>query len=152
MRLFIAFDIPEGIIKKLVFVQKQIKADAKITWVDAKNMHMTLKFLGEVNEDKVNDVKKRLGKVAFNKFDAELSGIGVFPSENYIRVIWVGFKDEKQMKELAKSINEQLPEFKDEYEFKAHLTIGRVRFVRDREELAGQAKKIKIKPGILCSK
>jgi len=145
MRLFIAFDIPEQVKTMLVSIQEKIKSDAKIKWVKAENMHLTLKFLGEVAEDKVEDIKKRLGAVKFKPFDVEVSEIGVFPSESYIRVIWVGLKDDKSMQELVKNVRSALPEFKDDYEFKAHLTIARIKFVKDKKTLVGELKKIKAK-------
>ena len=147
MRLFIAFDIPEKVREQLVSIQEKIKADdAKIKWVASENMHLTLKFLGEVDEDKVEGIKERLGKISFEEFEVEVSDIGVFPSENYIRVIWVGFKNEGKMAELAEKIKGQLPEFKVDYPFKAHLTIGRVRFAGDKKKLVDELNKIKIKP------
>lgn len=147
MRLFIAFDIPDKVKKQLVSIQKQIKAeDAKIKWVKAENMHLTLKFLGEVAEDKVDEIKERLKKVSFEAFNVVVSDIGVFPSEDYIRVIWVGFKDEDNMTGLAKRIREQLKEFKDDHPFKAHLTIGRVRMIKDKRGLVEGLKKIKVEP------
>lgn len=145
MRLFIAFDIPDTVKKQLVSIQDAVKTDAKIKWVAAGNMHLTLKFLGEVAEDKIDDIKKRLAEVSFDKFDIEVSALGVFPSEDYIRVIWVGFKNEGKMAELAKKIRGKLPEFKDDYEFKAHLTMGRVKFVKDKKALIEELKKIKVK-------
>jgi 2'-5' RNA ligase len=146
MRLFIAFDIPESVKEQLVSIQKKIKTEAKISWVKAENMHLTLKFLGEVDEGKVDDIKQRLGKVSFKPFEASVSEIGVFPSENYVRVIWVGLKDDKSMQKLAQDIREALPEFKDDYEFKAHLTIARVKFVKDKKALVEELKKLKPKP------
>ncbi len=146
MRLFIAFDIPGNLKEQLVDIQKKIKeGDAKIKWVKAENMHLTLKFLGEVAEEKVEDIKKKLGKLKFNKFEVEVSEIGVFPSEDYIRVIWAGLKDDEAMKRLVKNIRGALPGFKDDYEFKAHLTIGRVRFVKDKNALVEELKKVKVK-------
>jgi len=146
MRLFIAFDIPEKIKKQFVSIKEKIKTKAKIKWVSLENIHLTLKFLGEVADEKINEIKRRLSNVKFKKFDVEVSGIGVFPSENYIRVIWVGLRDSTSMFDLAKEINKQLPEFKNDYPFKAHITIGRVKTIKDREELVKELRKIKIVP------
>jgi 2'-5' RNA ligase len=146
MRLFIAFDIPESVKEQLVSIQKKIKTDAKISWVKAENMHLTIKFLGEVAEDKVEETKKKLSSVKFKPFEVSVSEIGVFPSEDYIRVIWVGLKDDKSMQKLAQDIREALPGFKDDYPFKAHLTIARVKFVKDKKALVDELKKLKPKP------
>ncbi|MEM4247846.1 MAG: 2'-5' RNA ligase family protein, partial [Candidatus Nanoarchaeia archaeon] len=62
------------------------------------------------------------------------------------RVIWVGFKDDKHIKMLTSKIDEQLPEFKEDHEFKAHLTIGRVNFVKDKKALVECLKNLKLKP------
>lgn len=145
MRLFIAFDIPEKVKEQLVSIQKKIKTEAKIKWVKAENIHLTLKFLGDVAGDKVDEIKARLENISFEPFDVEVSGIGVFPSESYIKVIWVGLRYDRAMENLVNEIREQLNEFKDDYPFKAHITIGRVRFVRNKKALVEELKKIKVK-------
>ncbi|MEK6868809.1 MAG: RNA 2',3'-cyclic phosphodiesterase, partial [Nanoarchaeota archaeon] len=96
MRLFIAIEIPEEIKSYLAEIQQEI-ADSKnkIRLVNKDNMHLTLKFLGEVQPDNLEDIKNNLKKITFKPFSVVLDNIGVFPSDNYIRVVWVGLKPEE---------------------------------------------------------
>ena len=98
MRLFIAIDIPEDVRKKLVSFQEKIGNEhARIKWVEADNIHLTLKFLGEVGDDTVGEIRESLKKIKFKSFTSAISGLGVFPNENYVRVIWAGMEPEKKI-------------------------------------------------------
>src|SRR3990172_12880998 len=93
MRLFIAVMVPEKLSHTIEQAQKpfeKLKLDAK--FVEPTNFHYNLKFLGEVDEDKIPEIKHAINKIAsqHSKFDAYISGIGAFPSKNYARVIWAG--------------------------------------------------------------
>ena len=129
MRLFIAIEIPEEIKDYLCGIQQEIvDSKNKIRLVNKGNMHLTLKFLGEVQTDKVEVLNKNLKEIPFKPFSVVLDAIGVFPSENYIRVVWVGLKPEEPVLELQKNIDEALKKlFKKEKNFKPHLTIARVK-------------------------
>src|SRR4030042_2347179 len=91
MRIFIAVDIPEDVIEELKKAQKFLK-EANLKPV--KDFHLTLKFLGEVPEPKVEKVKDLLKQINFKPFKAQLTSIGVFPNPNYVRVVWVGISPE----------------------------------------------------------
>lgn len=145
MRLFIAIDIPEEIKQQIDEIKKQIKADGKINFVDTDKIHLTLKFLGEV--DDLEDVKKSLEDTSFEPFELETSELGVFPNENKIRVIWLGLKDNQcNLSQLKEQLDCCLPNFIDDKDFHAHLTIARVKFLNNRQELLESMKKIKIEP------
>lgn len=146
MRLFIAIDLPEDVKSELEKAQNSLKSEKdKITI--ARELHLTLKFLGRaVDEKEVDKIKKALSKIKFKKFSLTLEGTGVFPSEKYIRVAWVGIQENKELMQLAKAIKEALPEYKEDYPFSAHLTLARVKFVEDKEEFYNKVKNLKIKP------
>ncbi len=146
MRLFIAIEIPEDIKDYLVQIQNEIGHDsAKIRIVNKKQMHLTLKFLGEVQPDKVISIKEGLKEISFEPFAFHLDSIGLFPNENYIRIVWVGIKPEDKVLELQKTIDEKLSKlFKKEKDFKPHLTLGRVKYVEDKIKFAQNLRKIKI--------
>ncbi|MAE43186.1 RNA 2',3'-cyclic phosphodiesterase [Candidatus Woesearchaeota archaeon] len=146
MRLFIAIEMPESIKEYLIQIQKQIDNDlAKIRWMKKEQMHLTLKFLGEVQPNDVEKVKEELRKIKFVFFSVHLNSIGVFPSENCIRVVWVGLKPEDKIMELQKDIDENLKKlFKKEGNFKAHITLGRVKFIDDKVKFMEMVKKIKV--------
>jgi len=146
MRLFIAIKIPQEIKDNLSVVQEQIRNDtAKIKWVNKEQMHLTLKFLGEVQPNITEKVKKELKKINFEPFSVYLDSIGIFPSEDYIRVIWVGLKPEDTINELRNGIDESLKEFfPRQKNFNVHLTLGRVKFVKDKDKFIKNLRKIKI--------
>ena len=146
MRLFIAIEIPEEIKDYLCRIQQEI-ADSKnkIRLVDKGNMHLTLKFLGEVQPNKVEILNENLKDIPFKPFSVNLDSIGVFPSEDYIRVVWVGLKPEEPVLELQKNIDENLKKlFKKEKGFKPHLTIARVKYIEDKKQFVDKLKRITV--------
>ena len=142
MRLFIAIDFNE---LKDYFVELQSSLPKNAELSLTKTFHLTLKFLGEVQPDKVEILNKSLKEIAFKPFSVNLDSIGVFPSEDYIRVVWVGLKPEEQVLELQKNIDENLKKlFKKEKDFKPHLTIARVKYIEDKKQFVDKLKRIKV--------
>jgi len=140
MRSFIAIEIPENIKKEIVKIQKELP-EFRGKKTEFENLHLTLKFLGEIDEEKIEDIKKRLKKVKINSFEAEIDSIGIF-SEKFIRIIWLHIKN---CDELQKEIDEKLEGlFEKEKRFMGHLTIARVKSVRDKREFLEKINKIKI--------
>lgn len=146
MRLFIAFEASEEAAAQLLGAQKQLQADdAKLNFT--KSFHLTLKFLGEVTPAKAEEVKKRLEQVQFKPFKASLDGTGVFPSEKMIRVAWVGIEPHDIICELQKKIDEALTGlFPKETRFEPHITLARVKTVKDKKQFAEQVKNLKLEP------
>ena len=147
MRLFIAIEVPEDAKGYLSAVQEKISNDIanKIRCVNKNQIHLTLKFLGEVQPDKAEKIKNELKKIAFGPFSVYLDKIGVFPSESYIRVVWVGLKPEEPVLELQKSIDENLKKmFKKEKDFKAHITLARVKYIDNKKKFVEKLKNINI--------
>lgn len=142
MRLFIAIDFNE--LKDYFFeLQKLLPKNAKLSLT--RTFHITLKFLGEVQPDKVENMIDALKKIKFKSFSVVLDSIGIFPSENYIRVVWVGINPEEKVLELQKNIDEALkPMFKKEKDFKAHITLARVKYLEDKKSFLEQLKNIKV--------
>lgn len=136
MRLFIAIEIPEDIKEYLIGVQEKISNElAKVKWVSKPQMHLTLKFLGEVQPNTAEELKKELKKIKFEHFSVNLDSIGVFPGEDYIRVVWVGLKPEEKIIELQNDIDENLKNlFKKEKNFKPHITLGRIKFIEGKNK------------------
>ncbi|MBR9676256.1 RNA 2',3'-cyclic phosphodiesterase [Candidatus Woesearchaeota archaeon] len=132
MRLFIAINLPSKIIDELRRIREEL-FDENITASITKNFHLTLKFLGETK--KLDEIIEALKKISFEPFKLELKNLGVFPNKDYIRVAWVGIEESKQLLELHKQIGWALKPFgyKDDYEFKAHLTIARVKHIKDKK-------------------
>ena len=128
MRLFIAVEIDEAFRSAIADVQKQLAEDA-IKMVEPGNLHITMKFIGEVPDDKAGEITGRLKGVKMDPFDMKMEEVGAFPNMNYIRVLWIGIKG--PLAELAAKVEAALEGLdyiqKDRYEFSSHLTIGRVK-------------------------
>ncbi len=142
MRLFIAVDISEEAKQELLKAQQQLPK-GKLSL--AKDFHITLKFLGEVQESKAEELKQKLKEVKMQKIAASLSGIGVFPNENYIRVVWAGVEPADEIIGLQQQIDNIIgKEYPDDHKFSPHLTLARVKSADDKKEFAKQLKEIKI--------
>ncbi len=136
MRCFIAVELPEEAKNELRRLQQQIKnsrgSDLKASFT--KDFHITLKFLGELTPPKAEEVKKKLGSCRFKKITTALDGLGVFPGESNIRVVWAGVKPEDEILKLQKDVDEALQaDFGKEKDFKAHITLARVKHIGDKE-------------------
>lgn len=148
MRTFVAVDLPEEVKSELANAQRQLSsataAAAKMSL--AHDFHMTLKFLGEITPAKTEVVKDCLSTVKFKSFTAAVSGIGVFPSENHVRVVWAGIEPVDGFIRLQKLVDDALEkEFTRDKGFKPHLTLARVKFVSDKERFIQQLRQIQIK-------
>lgn len=142
MRTFIAIELAEPVRETLARIQSHLKyAGADVKWVDKDNIHLTLKFLGEIDETKCEKVKSALDEIAkdFRPFELSLKDIGAFPNIEFPRVIWVGLdKGAKESTEIAEKIDAALSKIRFQEEtrpFAAHLTIGRVRSSKNKEAL-----------------
>lgn len=132
MRLFAGIPLPEQIREAIDRVIRDWKAEVSgIKYVERENLHITLKFIGEVEEQKAERIKELLGMVSFNPIEVELEGVGAFPSADRPRVVWIGVKKGfNEIAALSRQIDELLAWEGIPQEMKAfhpHVTIGRVR-------------------------
>ncbi len=136
MRLFIAIDIPE-------YLTTPLKESIKTKGLNlTKDSHLTLKFLGDVEDP--NPIIEKLKTISFKPFKISLNKTGVFPNNNYIRVVWVDIQPKEQTITLQKQITEQLSEFKEQYEFSPHITLARVKFLEDKESFLNKLNLLKL--------
>ena len=142
MRLFIAIELSDDIKKGLSQVQSHLKySGADVKWVETGNIHLTLKFLGEVDEEKAKRIRTALDTIggATRPFNISVKEIGAFPRIEYPRVVWAGLdKGAEESKLLAKMIDEKMSELgfqKEERPFRAHMTIGRVKSPKNKDAL-----------------
>ena len=133
MRVFVAMEIPNpAVMEKLVAFQRELeatRADLKI--VERKNLHYTVKFLGEISDSQAAEVDRRLKALRLPKAAITAKGIGAFPSPSRPRVVWVGVGegDSEKVKAIAEPIISSLDGIgeRDDRPFQAHLTLARVR-------------------------
>ena len=133
MRVFVAIDLDPGL-KKTVreFVEVVRKTGAAVRWVDSGGMHLTLKFLGEIDPRTVPSVEEEIRRASAlsRRFPLVLEGTGCFPGGRRPRVLWIGIREEPALGDLHKRLDEGLARLgfvQEERPFHAHLTIGRVK-------------------------
>ena len=129
MRLFIAIDLSEQAKESIEKIKLELKGIKGIKQVAKENIHLTLKFLGEVDDSKVKGITKSLEGVKFKPFKICISKIGVFPSEQRIQVVWADAEPAEPLFELKKMIDKALPSFKDDHPFKNHITFARIKYI-----------------------
>lgn len=147
VRTFIAIELPESIQSALADIQGDLKgSDADVRWVRPENIHLTLKFLGAVQENVVSSITEILRKVSANygPFGLTVSGVGVFPHGRSPRVIWVGINESSVLTDLQAAVEGKLEPLGFEREkrtFRAHLTLGRVKSSRGKRALMERAER-----------
>jgi len=152
MRTFIAIELPSQFTSQIDQLQqalRQTKAD--VSWVKPQNVHITLKFLGEVNEEKIEEVYRATEKsvAGVTNFQVSLKGLGGFPNMKRPRVIWVGLEKGKEvLAQLGPKVEEGFSKIgfpKENRPFTPHLTIGRVKSPKNLELLASEIGKTSFK-------
>ncbi len=134
LRAFIAISLPESVLQAIGSAQETLKrSDLKIRWVRKEGIHLTLKFLGDIER---SDLEKIFGAMertarAFSPFWVRGEGVGVFPNFKRPRVAWVGVSgDVEVLLALQRDLESQLSGLgfpKEKRPFGGHLTLGRVK-------------------------
>ena len=139
MRTFVAIKIaPE---KKLLDVFSTLKkslADEAIGWVSENNLHLTLRFIGETSHYQVTEIIQQLESIGenFQPFQFELKGVGFFKSRNHPRVLFITGENVGSLIQLAANIEEKIVSLgfsNEEKAFNPHLTLGRIKLIREKE-------------------
>lgn len=140
-RIFIAVKVvPGGNLRRMISSFKTLLAGENIKWVDAENIHVTLAFIGDTDEEKVEIVSSLLqvNCTDFGGFEFILKGAGVFKNFREPGAIWIGIQSSDNFHRLNDRIKSDLNNngFKiEERPFKPHLTIGRVKFLKSQTNL-----------------
>lgn len=127
-RLFVAIDFPKELKEKFYSVENEFKLLINGNFVAKENFHLNLQFIGDAEENKINSIISKLSRIKHKPFELEVENFGAFPSHNYIRVIWIGIKENKSLAELKNKI------FPDE-KFVPHITLARVKDIYDKTKL-----------------
>jgi len=134
IRAFIAINLSADVLERIEQVAQDLKKrmnSVPIRWVPTENIHLTLKFLGNVSTANLELLKDILGNVASNHHECDISvgGIGVFPKPHNPRVIWVGMEVPQELFNLQREIEietARLGYSREHRPFSPHLTFGRV--------------------------
>jgi len=134
IRAFIAIELPEKIIDDIGKVQKSLQSYGfKVRWVRPQNIHLTLKFLGNIQKAEAGKVERALFESAegIAPLTITVKGVGTFPSIKRPRVIWVGVAGQlDELRKFQKTLDDKLAATgfpKEKRTFKGHLTLGRVK-------------------------
>jgi len=140
MRAFIALEVPGSVVDALVAFQQELAgtgADLKL--VERENLHLNLKFLGEISEQQVAEARSRLSSLSLLSATIQIMGAGAFPAADRPRVLWAGVSQEHEqvVAPIARAVIEALNGIgeRDDRAFRAHITLARVRSFRDVRKL-----------------
>src|SRR5215813_1474257 len=143
IRAFICIDVSASIKARLAALQDELrKLNAQVSWVKPENIHLTLKFLGDVSHSELPKIIEAVRRVigSCSPFEVEVEGAGCFPSPRKPNVLWVGFANlPPALITLQKAFEDELERVgfaREEKSFKPHLTIGRIRQPRNAQRLA----------------
>jgi len=136
-RIFTAINISVASVRKLAELQQELRhsqsSELKIRWVPPANIHLTLKFYGELTPDQVEGAADAARKDAAGiaPFDVTAQGLGVFPDAKRPRVLWVGLEEGREpltaLHQRLEDESDRLGFARDSRAFRGHLTLGRVR-------------------------
>ena len=141
IRSFVAIDIEDpATIAAITRLEASLQATgANLKLVDPHNLHLTLRFLGNVAFSRLAEIQKRLDDVVFHPFRVTVKGVGVFPSQRRVNVVWIAFETgHLELIDLYQQVTARLIEcgFQPEHRrFSPHITIARVRSGRNRVQL-----------------
>jgi RNA 2',3'-cyclic 3'-phosphodiesterase len=147
MREFLAVDIDPKHLNKIAEIQRGLSdADAPVKFVERENLHLTLKFFGEISDTKnkeiISIVQEKLKK--YQPFPLHIKRMGVFPNLGYIRVVWLGIEEPNNFSVIQKDLDHDFINmgFKKERSYTPHLTIGRVKGAHNKEALVAKIKEL----------
>ncbi len=138
-RLFLAIKIiPNELASNLVINLKNNTMHDRIKWVNLDNIHITLKFFGETEENRIIEIVDNLHNTLKNKkqFKFEISEIGIFGSKYKPQIIWLGIKNGREINKLTELIHTNLENIgiiNDGQNFVPHITIGRINYISDKK-------------------
>jgi 2'-5' RNA ligase len=148
IRSFLAIELPRAIRKKIEEIQGDLKSSyADVRWVSPEKIHLTLKFFGNIEESKIEPIVKSIeGPIqTTTPFPLRVRGMGAFPHLKNPRVIWMGLTNGKEniisLQQRLEVLLEKIGFQTEDRPFHPHLTLGRVKSSRGREELVRMMEK-----------
>jgi RNA 2',3'-cyclic 3'-phosphodiesterase len=143
IRTFVCIDITESIKERIAALQTELRRlDAQVSWVRPANIHLTLKFLGDVAKARIPQVIQAVQHAtgSCSLFQVRVQGTGCFPSPRRPSVLWVGLKEiPEALARLHRTLEDELAKAgfaREAKPFNPHLTIGRIRNPRNASQLA----------------
>ena len=137
VRAFLAIDLDEDLKPKINKIIKEFSGiDTKIKYVELQNLHLTLKFFGDIDTNGLNLLKEAIDNVVsqFDPFKIKITGCGAFPNTNHIKVIWVGIEEDEIIRDLHDKLDKEFARlgFEKDKKFSTHLTVGRMKSAKNK--------------------
>ncbi len=141
IRTFIAVELPARFLQEIEKLESELNT-AGLKLVKPELVHITMKFLGDINESDIEPITSALSQINCAPFEARIRGIGVFPKPAYIKVIWLGAKG--NFDALHNEVERVLLPFKfgKDHHFSPHATLARVKELREKALLLEKIKKL----------
>jgi 2'-5' RNA ligase len=127
MRLFVAIELPDAIKDSINRICTGI---IEARWVPEEQMHLTLRFIGEVDGGKFTDINNALGSIRESTFPLALKGVGYFPPRKDPRILWIGVEHSEKLRELQNKIEHTVKKCgikPERRKYHPHITIARLR-------------------------
>lgn len=155
MRLFVSVDLPPTLADAVAAVQAEFEGASGLNFVSPEHAHITLKFLGEVPEWRLQRVADALDRAvsetAVDPFVVEFSGVGAFPSHDYISVVWLGVDDgTRELTILHEKIEDRFVDVgfdPADHEFTPHVTLARMEHAGGKEHVQSVLEAVDPRPG-----
>ena len=143
MRLFVSIDLPDALAAGVRAVQEEFEGADGLNLTNPTHAHVTLKFLGEVDHDRLDAVEEAIEAAvedaAMDPFGASFAGLGVFPSLDYISVVWLGVGEgSAEMTALHEAVEERTTTLgfdPESHDFTPHVTLGRLNHAGGKERV-----------------
>ena len=127
MRLFVAIDLPDEVGRGLTRLSSGLPG---ARWTRQEQLHLTLRFIGEVDGGRFRDIREELGGVSLQPFSLQLEGLGVFPPRGRPRVVWAGLRQGKPLLHLRNQVEAALARVglaRETRKFAPHITLARLK-------------------------
>jgi len=144
----VAVKVPEGVLERLARVQRELgeRTGSSVRWVRREGIHLTLKFLGEVDDTALGGIEEAMAGVRAPGFRVECRRLGFFPNRSRPRVVWAGLEEPTgRLEGLQREVERRLEPLGFEREdrpFHPHLTLGRSRSQRGERRLVEAAESL----------
>jgi len=141
IRAFIALEIPDDSLSEILKIRdEKIGKIENVRWEEKAKLHLTLKFLGDINSEMIGEYSKSLEKIIdeYDSLNLSFSEFGVFKRRDEYKILWIGLNENKKLLELANEIDTSFAEFgfeKERRNFKSHITLLRFRGYEDSEKI-----------------
>jgi 2'-5' RNA ligase len=140
-RIFVAIEVEAGgEMQRITATLKALLGNENIKWVDIRNMHVTLAFLGDTEEDRIKSLAGVIKEkcAGFGDFEVTISGTGVFRNFRDPRIIWAGINPQEELIRLGELVKNALRQegfHIDDKPFRPHITLGRIKNIKDNQNL-----------------